>query len=91
MKLNADGAIISYGRYISTKTYGQWAGVDIDIDDSFGYALQAGLDYMINDKLFINLELRYIDIEADVKANGVVIGKAEINPTTVGVSLGYRF
>lgn len=46
---------------------------------------------MINDKLFINIDLRYIDTEADVKANGVVIGKAEINPTTVGVSLEYRF
>jgi outer membrane protein len=85
------GAGLNYTKFFSTKTYGQWDGVDIDIDDSFGYALQAGLDYMINDNLFINLDLRYIDIEPDVKANGVKIGVAEINPTTVGISLGYRF
>jgi len=53
--------------------------------------LQAGLDYMINDQLFININLRYIDIEANTKVHEVMIGKAEINPTTVGVSLGYRF
>ena len=39
----------------------------------------------------MNVDVRYISIESDVKLNGVKAGTAEIDPLTVGVSLGYRF
>ena len=39
----------------------------------------------------MNVDVRYIQIESDVKANGTKIGKAEINPVTVGINVGYRF
>jgi len=89
------GAGVNWTTFFRTTSYGEVAGAfpgtKIEIDDSFGYALQAGLDYAFTENLFMNVDFRYISIESDVKAGGAKIGKAEINPTTVGVSLGYRF
>jgi len=39
----------------------------------------------------MNVDLRYIDIEPDLKLNGTKIGTVKINPTTVGLNVGYRF
>lgn len=64
---------------------------DLKLDNSVGVALQAGVDYMIDDNFFVNLDLRYISIESDAELNGTDIGTVDINPTTVGLSLGYRF
>ena len=86
------GLGLNYTTFFSTKAYtGALAGADVDIDDSFGYALQAGIDYMFTDQLFMNVDLRYIEIESDVKVNGGDVGEVEINPTTIGLNVGYRF
>jgi len=66
-------------------------GAKAELDDSAGYALQAGLDYMFTDNLFMNLDLRYIDIEPDLKIGGSKVGTVKINPTTVGINVGYKF
>ena len=46
---------------------------DIDIDDSWGPAVQAGLDYKITDDIVLNAAVWYIDIDADatLKTGGV--------------------
>jgi outer membrane protein len=85
------GAGLNYTIFFSTRTYGVYSAADVDIDNSLGYSLQAGLDYQIDENLFFNIDLRYIDIESDVKVDGTSIGDVEIDPTLVGVSLGYRF
>jgi len=85
------GLGLNYTTFLSTKAYGAYAGADVDIEDSTGAAFQAGLDYMINDNLFVNVDLRYVQLESDIKVGGTKVGKAEINPTIVGVSLGYKF
>jgi outer membrane protein len=85
------GAGLNYTIFFSTRTYGVYSGADVDIDNSLGYSLQAGLDYQIDENLFFNIDLRYIDIESDVKVDGTSIGDVEIDPTLVGISLGYRF
>ena len=89
------GVGVNWTTFFSTKNYGQLAAATgdakLELDDSFGYALQIGADYMFTDELFMNVDVRYIQIESDVKANGTKIGKAEINPVTVGINVGYRF
>lgn len=68
---------------------------DLDLDDSFGLAAQVGVDYMINDKWFVNASVRYIDIdtEASFNLNGArgEVDKIEIDPMVTMVSIGYRF
>lgn len=62
--------------------------------NSFGWALQAGLDYEISDNWFLNLDVKYIDLGVDITLNtgGVVrTVDVEINPIVFGVGFGYRF
>jgi outer membrane protein len=66
-------------------------GAKAELENSVGYALQAGLDYMFTDQLFMNLDVRYIDIEPDLKVGGAKAGTVKINPTTIGLNVGYRF
>ncbi len=69
--------------------------VSIDYDESFGFALQAGLDYMINDKWMINLDVKRVDINPDVPIDagelGIVTADVDIDPYIVGVGIGRKF
>lgn len=63
-------------------------------DDSVGWAVQAGVDYHINDSWFVNFDVKYIDISLDVELNSqgtVRTLDVDINPVVVGVGIGYRF
>ncbi len=66
----------------------------VSADNSLGWAIQAGMDYHINDNWFINLDVKYIDIGVDVQLNsrGTIRNlDVDINPVIVGVGFGYRF
>jgi outer membrane protein len=67
------------------------APVGVDIDDSFGPAAQVGIDYALNDRWMINVDLRYIGIEGDVNVAGAKVGTVDINPWVYGINIGYRF
>lgn len=68
---------------------------DLSLDNSFGLAAQLGVDYMLNDKWFINGSVRWIDIdtEASFNLNGTAgsVDSIEIDPWVYTVSVGYRF
>ncbi len=64
---------------------------NLELDDSVGVSLQAGLDYMVTDNGAIRLNVRWFDIDSDVSLNGAPIGTAEIDPWLVGVSYVHRF
>ncbi len=71
-------------------------GGDLEIEDnSFGLAGQVGFDYMINDKWFVNLDLRYIGIETKAKVTvpgvGTIKEDVSIDPFVYGVNIGYKF
>lgn len=89
------GVGFNYTYFFSQKQSGELeaalAPAKAELDDSYGYAVQAGIDYMFTDKLFMNVDVRYIDIEPDLKVGGSKVGKVEIDPTTVGINVGYRF
>jgi len=62
-------------------------------NDSFGGALQAGLDYEIQKNLYFNLDAKYVWMNTDVivKSTGAVVTKLDINPWIIGVGVRYRF
>ncbi|WNC72422.1 OmpW family outer membrane protein [Thalassotalea psychrophila] len=68
---------------------------DLELDGSFGFALQVGADYQLNEKWHINASARYIDIGTDATfdVGGDSIGKAEVDvdPMVFSVMLGYKF
>jgi outer membrane protein len=63
----------------------------ISLDDSWGVAVQAGLDYQISDQGSVRLNVRWFDIDTDVTLNGSAAGTAEIDPILVGVSYVHKF
>lgn len=70
----------------------------LSLDDSWGLAAQAGADYMLNDNLMLNAQVRYIDISTDATVNGPsALGiqqtkvTVDIDPWVYMVGLGYKF
>lgn len=63
-----------------------------DIDNGFGWALQAGLDYEIDEGVYLNADLKKVFLSPDVSvANGAITGEVNIDPWIVGFGVGYRF
>jgi outer membrane protein len=64
----------------------------VDYDNSFGPALQAGVDYMLDDHWMVNFDVKKIWINTDVKFNsGAIAADVDINPWVIGVGVGYKF
>src|SRR3569832_2509174 len=59
--------------------------------NSFGGALQAGVDIAVTKNGYINLDVKKIWIDTDVKAGGVKLTNLEINPVVWGIGYGFRF
>jgi outer membrane protein len=68
---------------------------DVNLKNSFGWAAQAGIDIDLNEKLFLNFDVKYIDIDTTARLATTAIGtqrvKINLNPFVVGVGLGFRF
>lgn len=58
---------------------------------SVGLAGQIGFDYMFSKNWGLNLDVKYIQMDTDVKVGGTKIGKLDLNPITAGVGVSYRF
>ncbi len=66
----------------------------IDYDDSFGYSLQAGFDYGINENWAINFDVKKVMINTDVRIQSgatQIDADVDINPWILGVGVAYRF
>ncbi len=67
---------------------------DVSLSSSFGYALQAGVDFDLNEKIFLNLDVKYLDIDTEAKlTTGALVNrtKVSLDPIVVGVGVGMRF
>ena len=64
---------------------------DLKLDDSWGLAAQAGVDYAVSDNVVLNAAVWYIDIDSDASLNGADIGTVEIDPWVYMVGVGYKY
>ena len=66
----------------------------VHLSDSFGWAAQAGMDIDVADNLFVNFDVKYIDMRTKARLNTTALGletvKVKINPIVVGVGVGFR-
>ena len=81
------GAGINYTRFSSVSLA---PGVTID-KDSWGGALQVGVDIPLTKGVYLNLDLKKVMIRTDVKLAGNKVGEFKADPLLVGVGLGWRF
>lgn len=65
-------------------------GLDID-RNSWGLALQVGADFPITKQVYLNVDLKKIDIRTSVYSNGANLGLVKVDPLLFGVGIGYRF
>jgi len=96
------GAGINYTLFMDKKlsvNKGPLAGHKIKVDsDSFGFALQAGVDINLADGWLLNADVKYVTIDTDVKLKGAVTSGAwtkiddlDINPWVIGIGIGKKF
>ncbi|PKQ14013.1 MAG: hypothetical protein CVT70_00700 [Alphaproteobacteria bacterium HGW-Alphaproteobacteria-1] len=85
------GAGINYTYFFDETGKGALAGVNVDLDDSWGLALHAGIDYAISERSALRADVRYIDIETDTKVGGVDIGKVKIDPWVFNIAYVLKF
>ena len=81
------GAGINYTRFSSVDLI---PGVTMD-KDSWGGALQVGVDIPLTKGVYLNLDLKKVMLRTDVKLAGAKIGEFKVDPLLVGVGLGWRF
>lgn len=66
----------------------------VHMKDSFGWAAQAGVDIDVTPRVFLNLDVKYIDIDTrvrlDTTAAGVQSVRLHLDPLVFGVGLGVR-
>jgi outer membrane protein len=64
----------------------------LDLDStSVGPAVQAGFDYKIAERWFLNADVKWVRIRSDVKFQGTKISEVRLDPFLFGIGIGYRF
>lgn len=64
----------------------------LELDSSWGLALQAGVDIPLRDNWYLNIDVKKIWIQTDATVSGgAVTAEVDIDPWIVGVGIGYRF
>ena len=85
------GLGINYTVFSDEKTTGLLEGTKLDLGSSWGLGVQFGFDVLLTDNVFLNLDMRYINIETKAKLDGVSIDTVKIDPMIYGAHIGFRF
>ncbi len=69
---------------------------NLQANNSWGWAAQIGADYMLTDKLLINAQVRYIDLDTTAYVDHPGLGvrakvDVDVSPYVYMVGLGYKF
>ncbi|QGW66244.1 outer membrane beta-barrel protein [Lysobacter soli] len=85
------GAGVNYTTFFSEDTRGALAGSKLKLDDSWGLAAHAGVDFALNERSAIRIDARWIDIDTDVKLDGADLGTVNIDPIVYGAAYVMKF
>lgn len=68
---------------------------DVDFKGTLGFAAQAGVNYTLNNRWYVNLDVRYlgVSLEADVSLEDGEVGTVDLDtkPWVIGFGFGHRF
>lgn len=81
------GAGVNYTRFSNVNLP---TGFTIE-KNSFGLAFQAGVDYAIDKQWSLNLDVKKAQIRTDLSSAGTNLGTIKVDPTLIGVGVGYKF
>ncbi len=84
------GAGVNYSIIFNEDANAPFTG--LEIDNGWGFSLQAGVDIKIRDQWYFNIDVKKTWMNVDAKVNnGAVLADIDVDPWLVGVGLGYRF
>ncbi len=67
----------------------------VSFSDSAGWAVQAGVDIDISERLFLNLDVKYIDMDTNARLRTTAAGtqsvRVSLDPFVFGIGIGTRF
>lgn len=67
------------------------SGDRLHLSSSVGAAAQLGFDYRLSPQWRVGADVRYADINTDVKINGSKVGNVDVNPVIYSLNAAYRF
>ena len=85
------GIGVNYTKFWDETGTGALLGVPVSLDDSWGVAVHAGIDFALSEKSALRADVRWIDIDTDVTVGGAPIGSVSIDPVILGASYIYKF
>ncbi len=85
------GAGVNYTIFFSQETTCPLAGTNLDLDNSWGLAAHAGLDFAVGSNKWLRVDARWIDIDADASVNGADVGTVYIDPMVYGAAFVWQF
>lgn len=85
------GAGVNYTAFFSEDTRGALEGAKLKLDDSWGLAAHAGVDFAVGERGAIRVDARWIDIDTDVKLDGADMGTVNIDPLVYGAAYVMKF
>ena len=83
-----------FDKSLSAQARSELGASSLDLDDSYGLAYRAGIDWSLGDNWILNASMWKIDIDTEASfksALGKVTVDSEIDPMVYMISLGYRF
>ena len=85
------GAGLNYTWTFDEKEHGPLAGTRARVGNSFGPALHAGLVFDTGRRWNVIADVRWADIDADVRVDGAAVGTVNVDPLVYGIYLGWKF
>jgi outer membrane protein len=86
------GAGVNYTRLSSVSFNSNVAALGLSLkDNSWGLALQAGVDVPIGGGWMLNADLKKVQIGTTVYSKGADVGKFKVDPLLFGLGIGKRF
>ena len=85
------GAGVNYTLFFDEDTRGALEGSNLKLDDSWGLAAHAGIDFALNERSAIRVDARWIDIDTDVRLDGARLGTVDIDPIVYGAAYVMKF
>ncbi|MHB8912602.1 MAG: OmpW/AlkL family protein [Lysobacter sp.] len=85
------GAGVNFTLFSGEETSGALAGSRLELDNSWGLAAHAGIDFKVSERSALRVDARWIDIDTDVRLDGADLGTVQIDPLVYGVAYVVQF
>jgi len=86
------GAGINWTIFFDEKEKGLLEDLDtsLSLGNSVGLAAVAGVDIALTERMYLNANVRWMDIDTDVKLAGVTVATAQVDPWVYSTTIGWK-